>query len=73
VLTHREKLRLGDNDFIQAVYHSSTRKAKLYQYFVMDKENRPIEFNVYSSDDIEYIPLIEKTLSTLKFGLLPTK
>ncbi len=59
VLSHREKLKLGNNYWVKAVYQSHTDGAKLYKYLGMDTEHHPVEFDAQFSNDLVYIPLFE--------------
>ena len=73
MLSHREKLKLGNNYWVKAVYQSRTDGAKLYKYLGMDTEHHPVEFDAQFSNDVVYIPLFEKILTTLKFSQSYTK
>ena len=68
VLSHREKLKLGNNYWVKAVYQSRTDGAKLYKYLAMNTDHYPVVFDAQFSNDVVYIPLFEKILTTLKFS-----
>jgi hypothetical protein len=67
VRVSKEKIRLGENDWIKSVYESQKDQKTLYNFLVMDAYYHPIHFSFYHSSNESLVLQVEHILSTLNW------